>query len=153
MLFYQRKNPEPEEFPVPDIIQRPTLALERQQGEVGVEGGEVLANHTSFEEKEQEKKEERREEKGKEKVVDGVVGGGVGAKSYQLVPASGYNHSNGEDYFRSVFTDLVPNEVLEEVWQQNHGVTRHRQLFEPPYIAFMRDVLSLVTLDKQIVGM
>lgn len=140
MLFYQRKVPEPEEFPVPDIIQRPTLALEKKAATIT---SATPTTSLSQEEKEQQEKKEQRQEKGKEKVAEGDSSSSAFALPSSLV---------GEDYFRSVFTELVPDDVLEEIWQKNHSVTRHRQLFEAPYISFMRDVLSLVTLDKRISG-
>ncbi len=39
-----------------------------------------------------------------------------------------------------------------QVWEENYRVTRERQLFEREYLHFVRDILSLVTLPRPIVG-
>ncbi|KAL6077589.1 USP domain-containing protein [Balamuthia mandrillaris] len=139
MLFYQRKIPEPEEFPVPEPIQRAVIAL--------------ATGETSLPLPQQSPPTPRQEvallEKGKEKESSVATNNETNGyeESTAIVPST-------VDYAEQLacqLSSVIPDNILEEVWRENHEASHHKQLFDKGYLDFMFRTLSFLQVEETVV--
>lgn len=55
------------------------------------------------------------------------------------------------DPLRPLFSQVIPDDVLEDVWTENFEVTRHRHMFGHEYMEFLCDIFALVSLPEPVI--
>eukprot|EP01087_Luapelamoeba_hula_P010523 TRINITY_DN2786_c0_g2_i1.p2 TRINITY_DN2786_c0_g2~~TRINITY_DN2786_c0_g2_i1.p2 ORF type:complete len:2352 (-),score=229.36 TRINITY_DN2786_c0_g2_i1:29-7084(-) len=107
MLFYQRVQPEEEEFPVPTPL------------------SEALTQVSSY-----------------------LIPNSQSAP----VPGDGVDVTlPDKQALAKTLCSVVPTHILEQIWEENHNITFLRHLFEPPYIAFVRDLIAEASCVSEII--
>eukprot|EP00005_Dracoamoeba_jomungandri_P011671 CAMPEP_0174268074 /NCGR_PEP_ID=MMETSP0439-20130205/36039_1 /TAXON_ID=0 /ORGANISM="Stereomyxa ramosa, Strain Chinc5" /LENGTH=2490 /DNA_ID=CAMNT_0015356015 /DNA_START=82 /DNA_END=7554 /DNA_ORIENTATION=+ len=120
MLFYQRIKPEPEDIPLPPALLPPPKVDDNMGEAMDIEVPEG---------------------KGKEK---------EDAEKPEEKTATEKPKQPEKDELHKLFVTLPSDFVLNQVWEENHEVLRHRRMFEDEYMSFLSNALEIVHIKEPI---